>query len=109
MQIAALFTFILAAVKEFFGFLIKVYGKQLVIGTLVIAAYTIMVVTFVSTLNGRFSELLTSLPNNSFTLAGLSLVPNNAITCALIVVGLRSASTLAIWTCSILSIKVKAK
>ena len=105
----AFILFIGTAVKELFEFLIKNYTKRIAYGTIFIALFVATVVTFASTVNAQYSELLASLPNNTYTLAGLSLVPTNFLTCVILIAGTKAASIVAIWSMSILRIKMKVR
>jgi len=106
--IPALISAIIAGITSIITFLIHTYGKKLFIGTLFIGIYTALLLTFVTTLNSQFNILLSSLPNNSFSLAGLSLVPTNAITCATIVVTAKIAQMVFYFSIGILRVKLKA-
>ncbi|MFY8325097.1 MULTISPECIES: DUF5455 family protein [Bacteria] len=97
-----------AAASQFFAYIIYKYGRKLVLGAAFIIAYTAIIVVFVSTLNSEFSKLLSTLPNNSFSQAGLSLVPSNAITCAGIIIAVKIAQMVYNFTIGILKIKFKA-
>lgn len=106
--IPALLASLAAAASQFFAYLTYRYGRKLIVGAAFIAVYTALIVTFVSTLNSEFSSLLTSLPNNSYSLAGLSLVPTNAITCSGIIISVKIAQMVFNFSIGILKSKFKA-
>jgi len=106
--IPALLASLAAAASQFFSYIVYKYGRKLIIGAAFIIAYSAVMLVFVSTLNSEFSKLLTSLPNNSFSQAGLSLIPSNAITCASIIVSVKIAQMIFNFTIGILKIKFKA-
>ncbi|MFP3350208.1 DUF5455 family protein [Pseudoalteromonas sp. SIMBA_153] len=108
LAIPAILSAIAAGVSAIVTYLITTFGRKLLIGAIFITVYTALLVTFVTTLNSEFTKLLTTLPNNSFSLAGLSLVPSNAITCATIVVTAKAAQMLFYFSIGILRVKLKA-
>lgn len=108
LAIPALISALIAGITAVITFLLETYGRKLVIGVTFVAIYTGILVTFVVTLNNQFTNLLITLPNNSFSLAGLSLVPSNAITCATILVSAKAAQMLFYFSIGILRVKLKA-
>ncbi|WP_217876710.1 DUF5455 family protein [Pseudoalteromonas shioyasakiensis] len=106
--IPAILAGLAAGITSIITTLLAKYGRKVVIGTIFITVYTAALVAFVSSLNSEFSGLLRSLPNNSFSLAGLSLVPNNAITCATIVVSAKAAQMVFYFTIGVLRSRFKA-
>ncbi len=108
-SIAAVLTAIAKGIYEIFKFLLYKYGKKIVFGTMFIVLYSSILLTFVNKVNAEFSQLLTSLPSNSFSQAGLSLIPNNAITCASIVVSAKVAQMFFYFALGIARVKFKAQ
>ncbi|MGO3686005.1 MAG: hypothetical protein ACTJGV_14990 [Proteus vulgaris] len=108
LAIPALISSLIAGITAIITYLIETLGRKLLIGVTFIAVYTGLLVYFVTTLNSQFTNLLITLPNNSFSLAGLSLVPSNAITCATILVSAKSAQMLFYFSIGILRVKLKA-
>lgn len=106
--IPALLASIAAGITQFFAYLTWRYGRKLIIGAAFIVAYTAIIVVFISTLNSEFSKLLSTLPNNSFSQAGLSLVPSNAITCAGVIVSVKIAQMIFNFAIGIIKSKFKA-
>tara|TARA_B100001059_G_C17792931_1_gene561247 strand:- start:1440 stop:1778 length:339 start_codon:yes stop_codon:yes gene_type:complete len=108
LAIPALISSLIAGLSSIITYLLTTFGRKLFIGAAFITVYTALLVTFVTTLNSEFTNLLTTLPNNSYSLAGLSLVPSNAITCATIVVTAKAAQMLFYFSIGILRVKLKA-
>ncbi len=107
--IAAILTAIAKGIYEIFKFLLYKYGKKIIFGTMFIALYSSVLLIFVNKINSEFSQLLVSLPSNSFSQAGLSLIPNNAITCASIVVSAKIAQMTFYFAIGIARVKFKAQ
>lgn len=108
LAIPAILAAISAGIMAILKYLLEKFGRKVLFGTAFIIAYTAILVTFVSSLNNQFSDLLVSLPNNSFSLAGLSLVPENAITCATIVVTAKASQMAFYFAIGIIKVKLKA-
>jgi hypothetical protein len=104
--VPAFIAFIVSAITSVFSYFVKTYGRKLTVGVLFIAAYISILTLLVTTLNSEFSKLAASLPNDSFLLAGLSLVPSNAITCCLVIIGVRSAGMFYALSTNVLKIKL---
>lgn len=82
-------------------------AQKIVYSTILITIYTGALITFIATLNSSFSDLLAGLPYNSFSAAGLSLLPPNAITCALIIAALKGGQGLLYVFFGIIKLRVK--
>lgn len=108
LAIPALLAALSAGVMAIIKYLVERFGRKVLFGSAFIIVYTALLVGFVSTLNSQFSQLLVSLPNNSYSLAGLSLVPSNAITCATIIVSAKAAQMAFYFALGIIKVKLKA-
>ena len=109
LAIPALLAGLASAITQLIVYFLKTYTKKIVIGAAIIAVYTAALVTFIATLNSRLTELVTTLPADSYLLAGMSLVPSNAVTCAVIIVTIKGAQMLLYFSFGIIKIKLKAR
>lgn len=99
-------TFIVSSITAGFNFLARIYGRKLVVGTAFILAYTAILVIFIAGMNYEMSQMIASLPTDSYVLAGLSLVPSNAISCIAPIVGMRSVTMVYALSINLLKIKL---
>jgi len=102
----AFIAFIVSAVTSAFDFLARIYGRKLVLGTAFILAYTAILIIAIAGLNYEMSQMIATLPTDSYVLAGLSLVPGNAITCIALIVGMRSVTMVYSLSVNLLKIKL---
>ncbi|MCF2916403.1 hypothetical protein L1266_09360 [Pseudoalteromonas sp. Cn5-37] len=107
--IPAILTAIATGISELIKFLVRRYTARTLIAGIFLAAYSGAMLVFINSANSQFAILLSSLPTNSFSQAGLSLIPNNAITCASIVVGAKVAQMTLYFAFGVLRTKMKAQ
>jgi len=107
--VPALISGLISLVGEGLKFYLHKYGLRLFLAPIFIGLYVVLITAFISKINTGFSSLLASLPTNSFSLAGLSLIPNNAITCATIIMSAKVAQISFYFALGIVKIKLKAK
>jgi len=99
---------ITSGISAALSMVVSAIGKKVLIYGFFLVAYSLLIVDFVSSLNSRLTGIANQLPNDSFLLAGLSLVPNNSVTCATIVVGAKVAQSVFYFSLGLLKAKLKA-